>query len=112
VCGVGKERTCAGRRVEVAGRKAQERIYANRIIVDACGEVPKGEVPFRRVASWIAAVRRRTERLRVGQKPKAANQERKQSGPPKRTVNTICGQGWGFHTPAINNPVRLCEGKP
>ena len=64
VSGVGKERPRADTCAEVAVGEAQERIYSDRRVVCAAGETKNGILPFRCVATWIAAVWRRADCLR------------------------------------------------
>ena len=57
--------------IEIAVDEAQNRIYPDCRIVCAGGEAPECEVPFCRVASGVAAVRWRTDGLRVLDERKA-----------------------------------------
>ena len=54
--------------------------YTNRIIVDAGGEAPKGEVPFRGVASRVASIWRRTDGLRLLRKREARKHQGNENG--------------------------------
>ena len=64
VCGVADERAGSNRRVEFAGVDAVERQPTNCCIRNAGCEAKKGILPFCRVGFGIAAIRRRTDRLR------------------------------------------------
>ena len=76
--GVGKERSSAETGVELAFCVAPEREETYRRIETAGRKTEQRGLPFGRVASRIAAVRRWDNSLRYAQKPKASEQHRYQ----------------------------------
>ena len=87
VSGVGKERSCANSRVELPSSVTPERQKTDCRVEAARGEVQKGVLPFCRVATSIAAIRRRTDGLRRLAERKGAKRkcDENESGP--RTEN-------------------------
>jgi hypothetical protein len=75
VTSVKKERPGPNSGVEVAGSVASQRQKTNCRVVRAAGETEKGALSFRRIASWIAAVRRRADRPSCRAKREEANRE-------------------------------------
>src|SRR5437764_9194105 len=57
ISSVGKERPSANRCVKARGAVAAKRKKTNSCIVTTTGQAKKGVLPFRRVASGIAAIR-------------------------------------------------------
>ena len=80
--GVPTERLRTAGRVGGADRIAKERAITSGRAKVSGGEAKKGVLPLRRVASGIASIRRRDNRLRHRCKPKAGKQERDEEEAP------------------------------